>query len=122
MGGDNLQATQMEAIGRHEYTKNPESRDPISASLFYLALRKKHIVLTFWRQAGGHDDQRSILKFLVNDFELPRWKTAALKNAYALLSKRRFCKLDPRYAVLLHIMLIHGMQYSRQSFFCSVIV
>lgn len=92
--GLNSKATQMEAIGRNEYTKNPETRDPISASLFYLALRKKHIVLTFWRQAGGHDDQRSMLKFLVNDFELPRWKTAALKNAYALLSKRRFRTSD----------------------------
>ena len=29
-------------------------------------------------------------KFLANDFELERWKTAAIKNAYALLSKQRF--------------------------------
>jgi len=31
-----------------------------------------------------------MLKFLSNDFSEPRWRTAALKNAYALLSKQRF--------------------------------
>ncbi|KAG8803950.1 regulator of (H+)-ATPase in vacuolar membrane, partial [Serendipita sp. 398] len=28
--------------------------------------------------------------FLANDFDVPRWRTAALKNAFALLGKRRF--------------------------------
>lgn len=31
-----------------------------------------------------------MLKFLNNDFTVPRWKTAALKNAFALLGKQRF--------------------------------
>jgi hypothetical protein len=31
-----------------------------------------------------------MLKFLNNDFTQDRWKTAALKNAYALLSKNRY--------------------------------
>jgi hypothetical protein len=31
-----------------------------------------------------------MLKFLSNDFEQERWKGAALKNAYALLSKQRY--------------------------------
>jgi len=31
-----------------------------------------------------------MLKFLANDFTQDRWKTAALKNAYALLSKNRY--------------------------------
>lgn len=31
-----------------------------------------------------------MLKFLENDFSQPRWRTAALKNAFALLSKQRF--------------------------------
>lgn len=80
----------MEAVGRCEYTKDPEEKNPIAASLFYLALKKKHMVITLWRQAGGHSDQRSMLKLLVNDFDETRWKSAALKNAYALMSKRRF--------------------------------
>lgn len=33
------------------------------------------------------------MKFLANDFTIPRWKTAALKNAYALLGRQR-----PEYA------------------------
>jgi len=80
----------METIGRTEFTRDPEDRDPISAMLFYLALRKPHIVRTFWKQATGHGDQRQMLKFLDNDFEQARWRTAANKNAFVLLSKQRF--------------------------------
>lgn len=81
----------METVGRSEYIKpDSDDKDPISASIFYLALRKKHMVVTLWKQAGGHADQRSMLKLLANDFELPRWRSAALKNAFALISKRRF--------------------------------
>lgn len=29
-------------------------------------------------------------RLLANNFDDPKWKTTALKNAYALLSKRRF--------------------------------
>jgi len=31
-----------------------------------------------------------MLKFLANDFNQAKWRTAALKNAYALLGKQRF--------------------------------
>jgi hypothetical protein len=85
------QSRQLELVGRTEYSRpDRDDKDPITATLFYLALRKKHIAMTLWKQAGGHADQRSMLKFLVNDFELPRWRSAALKNAFALLSKQRF--------------------------------
>lgn len=107
----NLQATQMETVGKVEYIKNEEARDPISASLFYLALRKKHIVSTLWKQAGGHSDQRSMLKFLVNDFELPRWKSAALKNAFVLMSNRRFRKYFRLSAEYFDALLIYQCIY-----------
>lgn len=81
----------VETVGRTEFVRpGVEDRDPISAMLFYLALRKLHIVNTFWKQAGGHSDQRQMLKFLSNDFEQQRWRTAASKNAFALMSKQRF--------------------------------
>ncbi|BGP39389.1 regulator of (H+)-ATPase in vacuolar membrane [Rhodotorula kratochvilovae] len=81
----------LESVGRTEFSRpGAEDRDPISAMLFYLALRKPHIVKTFWKQATGHSDQRQVLKFLENDFELARWRTAANKNAFVLLSKQRF--------------------------------
>lgn len=39
--------------------------------------------------AHWHREQRATHKMLQNDFSDPRWRTAALKNAYALLGKRR---------------------------------
>lgn len=90
-------ARQMEAVGRAEYTDpSREDKDPITASLFYLALRKKHLVQTLWKQALGHADRGTMLKMLGNDFELARWRTAALKNAFALMSKRRFSQSEWR--------------------------
>ncbi|GAA5906755.1 hypothetical protein JCM6882_003293 [Rhodosporidiobolus microsporus] len=81
----------MEIIGRTEFAKpDAEDRDPITAMLFYLALKKLHIVQTFWKQSSGHSDQRQMIKFLANDFEEQRWKSAANKNAFALMSKQRF--------------------------------
>lgn len=67
-----------------------EERDPSSCSLIFFALEKKKVVHGLWRQAPGHKEQGLMLKFLANDFELDRWKTAAMKNAYALLSKQRY--------------------------------
>ena len=67
-----------------------EDRDPTSCSLIFFALGKKKVVHGLWRQAPGHKEQNMMLKFLANDFTQDRWKTAALKNAYALLSKNRY--------------------------------
>ncbi|GAA5884959.1 hypothetical protein JCM16303_006492 [Sporobolomyces ruberrimus] len=80
----------MELVGRTSFLLNPDERDPILPMLFYLALRRLPTVYTFWKQSLGHGDQRQMLKFLGNDFDTERWKSAARKNAFALLSKRRF--------------------------------
>ncbi|GAA5944657.1 Rav1p [Sporobolomyces koalae] len=85
-----LLAQTVETIGRTSFLLDPNNRDPILPMLFFLALRKPHTVYTLWKQSTGHSDQRQMLKFLANDFELERWKSAARKNAFALLSKRRF--------------------------------
>lgn len=69
---------------------NEDKRDPTECSLFYFALGKVKLVHGLWRQAAWHREQQVMLKFLSNDFSQPRWKTAALKNAYALLSKQRW--------------------------------
>jgi hypothetical protein len=60
--------------------------------LYYLALRKKAILSGLWRMAGGHHEQIVTQRLLGNNFSEPRWKTAALKNAYALMGKHRFGK------------------------------
>ena len=67
-----------------------ELRDPTSCSLIFFALGKKKVVHGLWRQAPEHKEQGLMLKFLANDFEQDRWKLAAKKNAYALLSKQRY--------------------------------
>ncbi|KII93785.1 hypothetical protein PLICRDRAFT_101217 [Plicaturopsis crispa FD-325 SS-3] len=79
----------MEVIARNEYLAG-DNRDPSACSLFYFALGKAKLVHGLWRQAAWHKEQPIMLKFLSNDFTQARWRTAALKNAYALLSKRRF--------------------------------
>ena len=81
--------THLETIARNEYTKN-DDRSPIDCSLFYLALKKKAVLSGLWRMAQGYKEQGATIKLLANNFNDPRWKTAALKNAYALLSRRRF--------------------------------
>lgn len=84
-----LQKSHLEVIARNEYM-NEDKRDPTDCSLFYFALGKVKLVHGLWRQAAWHREQQIMLKFLSNDFSQPRWKTAALKNAYALLSKQRW--------------------------------
>ncbi|BFZ62436.1 regulator of (H+)-ATPase in vacuolar membrane [Saitoella coloradoensis] len=79
----------MEAIARTHYTQSDE-KNPADCSLYYFALGKKNVMLGLWRSAGWHPESKAMLKLLANDFSSPRWKTVALKNAFALISKRRF--------------------------------
>lgn len=83
------QRAQFEVIARNEYTKTDE-KNPIDCSLYYLALKKKNILIGLWRMAAWNREQTSTQRLLSNNFQEARWKTAALKNAYALLGKRRF--------------------------------
>ncbi|EFX06570.1 WD repeat protein [Grosmannia clavigera kw1407] len=80
---------QFELVARNEYAKS-EVKNPVDCSLFYLALRKKTVLQGLWRMATWNREQGSTLRLLANSFDEPRWRTAALKNAYALMSKRRF--------------------------------
>ncbi|EAW07461.1 WD repeat protein [Aspergillus clavatus NRRL 1] len=80
---------QLEVVARNEYTKT-EEKNPLDCSLLYIALRKKNILQGLWRMATWHREQAATQRLLANNFQEERWKTAALKNAYALLGKRRF--------------------------------
>lgn len=79
----------MEIIARNNYMLG-DARDPTACCLFYFALGKVKLVHGLWKQAAWHKEQSMMLKFLSNDFTEDRWKTAALKNAFALLSKQRY--------------------------------
>lgn len=77
----------IEKVAKFEFLTK---RDPSQCALFYLALRKKHLLLGLWRTSAGHPEQAKMLKFLSNDFSDKRWKSAASKNAFALLGKHRY--------------------------------
>ncbi|KAG7108451.1 Regulator of V-ATPase in vacuolar membrane protein 1 like [Verticillium longisporum] len=85
----NAMRAQFEIIARNEYTKS-EMKNPIDCSLYYLALKKKTVLQGLWRMASWNKEQGATQRLLANNFEDPKWRTTALKNAYALLSKRRF--------------------------------
>ncbi|KAM3160204.1 Regulator of (H+)-ATPase in vacuolar membrane [Lachancea thermotolerans] len=85
---DDLVAT-FDNIAKFEFS-NDANRDPRSAGIFYLSLKKKQILTSLWRISVGHPEQQKMLKFLNNDFREPRWRRAAFKNAFVLLSKHRF--------------------------------
>lgn len=78
-----------ENTARYEFTKD-DKKDPTYCAIFYLALKKKQVLLALWKMSFGHPEQQKMIKFLNNNFEEPRWKTAALKNAFVLLSKHRY--------------------------------
>ncbi|KAI9006205.1 RAVE protein 1 C terminal-domain-containing protein [Gaertneriomyces semiglobifer] len=80
----------METIARNQYIGKDDTRNPVDCALFYLALRKKNVLLGLWKLANSHPEQPAMLRFLSNDFEDERWKSAALKNAFALLGKQRY--------------------------------
>jgi hypothetical protein len=84
----NALRAQLEVIARNEYTKR-DDRSPLDCSLYYLALKKKSVLQGLWRMHYSRE-QAATLKLLANNFSENRWKTTARKNAYALLSKRRF--------------------------------
>lgn len=79
-----------ESVARAEYNRNADDKSPVDCSLYYLALNKKAILQSLWRRTVGIKEKESTMKLLARDFTDPKWKATALKNAYALLSKRRF--------------------------------
>ncbi|CUM51261.1 uncharacterized protein AC631_02488 [Debaryomyces fabryi] len=86
----------IESSARNEFS---DTRDPSGrVSLFYLAIRKKQVLIGLWRTVS-HSEQQKMLKFLANDFNEQRWKSAALKNAYVLMGKHRY--IDAAYFFLL---------------------
>ena len=84
-----VQRAQFENVARNEYTKTDE-RNPIDCSLHYIALRKKAVLISLWRMATWNKEQSATQRLLTNNFADPKWQTTAIKNAYALLGRRRF--------------------------------
>ncbi|WYZ37429.1 hypothetical protein EsH8_II_000935 [Colletotrichum jinshuiense] len=89
LGDRNALRAQFENVARNEYTKS-EMKNPVDCSIYYLALKKKTVLQGLWRMAHWNREQGATQRLLANNFDEPKWRTTALKNAYALLSKRRF--------------------------------
>ncbi|RKP14291.1 RAVE complex protein Rav1 C-terminal [Piptocephalis cylindrospora] len=66
------------------------NKDPTECSLLYMAMGRVSILSGLWRTASAKSEQRAMIQFLARDFTQTRWRTAASKNAYALLGKQRF--------------------------------
>jgi hypothetical protein len=73
----------IERVARTHYLERKNAED---CALFYIALRKKNTLLNLYKAAKD----TTLTTFLSNDFEQERWRTAAMKNAFVLLSKQRY--------------------------------
>ena len=52
--------------------------------------KKTVIAMLFKKEMVQRLEYKNTYDFLMKDFNDPRWKSAASKNAYALLSKKRY--------------------------------
>jgi hypothetical protein len=81
----------VDVVARAEYlkTSGEASKHPIHATLFYVVMQKRSVLLGLWKLAN-HPEQPAMVKFLSSDFTRPEVQSQALKNAFVLLSKQRF--------------------------------
>lgn len=72
-----------EKVAQSEYAS---ARDPFSVALFYVLLGKTKLLASLFKMAN----ESRISDLLSNNFSDPRWKNAAIKNAYVLKTKQRY--------------------------------
>ncbi len=60
--------------------------DPLDAAIYYLALKKKAILVALFKTVGD----TKMMEFFRNDFTTAKWQSSACKNAFFLLGKQRF--------------------------------
>jgi len=82
---------------------NNGENNPYNCFIFYMAMKKLKVVIGLWKNAVWHPERAKMLSFLDHDFTEPRWQKAALKNAFALLSKRRFGRVFNIMKYYIHI-------------------
>ncbi|KAJ1827891.1 regulator of (H+)-ATPase in vacuolar membrane [Coemansia sp. RSA 2599] len=80
--------SEVEKMARNIFVS--DGRDPSKCAIFYLALRKQRLLHGLWRTAHSHPEHSKMVAFLAHDFSETRWRTAAAKNAYVLLSRQRY--------------------------------
>ncbi|KAJ2826832.1 regulator of (H+)-ATPase in vacuolar membrane, partial [Coemansia erecta] len=88
LSNNNALQAEVEKMARNIFIV--EGRDPTKCAIFYLALKKQRLLHGLWRTAHNHPEHSKMVAFLAHDFTEARWKTAAAKNAYVLLSRQRY--------------------------------
>ncbi len=73
-----------EKLARQQYLKS--DRDPYSCLLFYSALGKLKVIAGLFKMKR----EEKFYNFFMNDFTQTRWKSAALKNGYALMKQHKY--------------------------------
>ncbi|RMX67186.1 hypothetical protein DD238_002294 [Peronospora effusa] len=76
----------MERVAKVSYTR---TKDAMDVCLLYVALGKKK-VLSALAKITQSESNKTLAQFLDNDFSEKRWTDAAIKNAYSLLSKKKY--------------------------------
>uniref|UniRef100_A0A8R1HL41 WD_REPEATS_REGION domain-containing protein n=1 Tax=Caenorhabditis japonica TaxID=281687 RepID=A0A8R1HL41_CAEJA len=79
----NALKTCIEKLAKSAFQLN---QDPMDASLFYLAMRKKNVLTHLFKTIRN----QTMADFFMNDFNTEHWKKVAAKNAFVLMSKQRF--------------------------------
>lgn len=66
-------------------------KDPFDCLFWYILVNKKSLLITLFKnQKFDSKEHDAMHTFLMRDFSLPKDKTAAVKNAYVLLDKKRY--------------------------------
>ena len=92
-----------EKLARQQFLKS--DRDPYSCLLFYSALGKLKVVAGLFKMKR----EEKFYNFFMNDFTQARWKSAALKNGYALMKQHK-------YELAAAFLLIGGKIFEAASF------
>jgi hypothetical protein len=88
-------AALQDLCGRFAKVHFMKDRDPNDCLFWYIILSKKGVLVDLFRTCK----QDRFAEFFKQDFTQERWRVAASKNAYALMSKRRY-DLAAAYFVL----------------------
>ncbi|RHZ23953.1 hypothetical protein DYB31_002071 [Aphanomyces astaci] len=79
----------MEKYVHLPYCTFTRTKDAMSVSLLYIAL-KKHTILGALAKVSKVDSNKTLADFLAHDFTDERWSVAAIRNAYSLLRKKQY--------------------------------
>ncbi|TDH68462.1 hypothetical protein CCR75_004164 [Bremia lactucae] len=76
-------------VDRFAKSSYARTKNAMDVCLLYVALGKKKMLSALANMTQS-ESNKTLASFLVNDFSENRWSNAAIRNAYSLLSKKRY--------------------------------